>query len=106
VEEGEEQHPSCARVRPVCVPAQGLLAHQAHELGDVNKLFAEETAKLVRAWKGRVKEYELAFTASVEELRALHEQQQQQLYTQMQGKLKGPRPSKVNKIARLLCHKC
>lgn len=47
-------------------------------------------------WKRRVKEYEQAFAASVEELQAIHGQQRQQVQDVLQSKLRAPaRPSKV-----------
>ena len=70
------------------------MAHQARELDEVSKVFTEETANQAKAWRARVKEYEHVFAKSVEDLRALHVQQQQQLTEHLQHKAR-TRPSKV-----------
>ncbi|KAF5836710.1 hypothetical protein DUNSADRAFT_5537 [Dunaliella salina] len=82
---------------------QGLVANQARELEDVNKVFAEESTKLAKLWRSRVKEYERSFAKSVEEFRALHQEQQQVLIDQMHTKVQNPRPSKDS--CKLLCQK-
>mmetsp|Transcript_9940 Transcript_9940/g.27037 ORF Transcript_9940/g.27037 Transcript_9940/m.27037 type:complete len:437 (+) Transcript_9940:117-1427(+) len=74
---------------------QGLVANQARELEDVHKVFSEESTKLAKLWRGRVKEYERSFARSVEEFRALHQEQQQVLIDQMHTKVQNPRPSKT-----------
>eukprot|EP00983_Pelagomonas_calceolata_P016414 518164-Pelagomonas_calceolata.AAC.1 len=82
---------------------QGLVANQARELEDVHKVFSEESTKLAKLWRGRVKEYERSFARSVEEFRALHQEQQQVLIDQMHTKVQNPRPSKVGAAEKAPC---
>ena len=74
---------------------KGLVVNQMHELGDVHKVYGEETEKFLSMWRRRIKEYGANLARALEDLKALHDKQREQfMQEQSRKRPTKPKPSR------------